>query len=127
MSFLQLFVAVLALGYITFVFVYSEVMLWLRELIGMLSLAPWAILGVPAKHVKRMLSCPFCTGFWVTAVVQLVFRFDIFDRGIPGVLLTWPGLTCVAAFIAFLAGHAIEHLPKPPECRREGQHGLVQD
>ena len=119
MTALHFAVAALGIGYVTFVLVYSEVAAWVRDGIGNLSLAPWPLIALPARHLRRMLGCPFCTGFWVAGLVQGVFLFDVFGIKGIGVLLTWPALTIVAAFAAFAAGHAAEHLPQPQECKED--------
>ena len=117
MTTFQFLTAALGIGYVTFVLVYSEVAAWVRDGIGNLSLAPWPLIALPARHLRRMLGCPFCAGFWVTGVVQWVFTFDVFGIKGTGALLTWPALTIVAAFAAFAAGHAVELLPQPQECK----------
>ncbi len=110
-DFPQFLIASLAIGYITWV-VYDAKVNWrIRRLIKQFTVCDNRFLERVAGYCTEMLACPFCVGFWVTVVVQTVMRFDAFERGLLGVLLTIPAFTVVGAFVA----RSVKHVTRSEE------------
>lgn len=106
----------LAVGYITCTLVFSGIASGFRAWVDSWALSDSNMMKVMSKHCAQMLGCPFCTGFWVAGAIQAIFRFNVIGHEWLGVVvITWPALALIGAFLAFAAGHAINHLPKPVE------------
>ena len=98
----QWFFAVSAVSYITFVICSSGIMASTRQWIRAQAQRE-GFLKTPFHHLKRMVGCPFCAGFWVTVGVEAVYRINVF-AGTDGLLwnaLSIPAIVMPAAMIAF--------------------------
>ena len=108
----------LAVGYITCTLTYSSIAAGFRAWVDSWALNDNKTIKKMSRHFARMLACPFCSGFWVAGIIQAIFRFNAIGyKWLGVVVITWPALALAGAFLAFAAGHAMNHLPKSLEYR----------
>jgi len=115
-SYLDFVVASLGAGYLTFVLVFSGIGDPVRRMVKRLCFSRFVVVSWLGNHISALLRCPFCTGFWVCAVVQLLYRINPLHgcaNSLAGVVLTTPAMAILAAFAAFAAGKVLEALPEP--------------
>jgi hypothetical protein len=100
--------AVLAASYITFCICSSGIMASTRQWIRLTAQSNNLWARIPFHHLKRLVGCPFCTGFWVVVGIELVFHFNFFPtHGIWGEILTVPAITMPAAMLAWVGSNMV--------------------
>jgi len=111
----QFILAAIAASYITFVICSSGLMASTRQWIRARALSETMAVKLPFHHLKRLIGCPFCTGFWVSAGIVLVYDLNVF----PGVQATilWKALSICAismpaAMIAFVGSLMVGQVHK---------------
>jgi len=100
----QFFLAVVAASYITFVICSSGIFASTRQWIRARALSESAAVKIPFHHLKRLVGCPFCTGFWVSAGIVVVYNLNVFPATENTILwkaLSICAISMPAAMIAF--------------------------
>jgi hypothetical protein len=108
-------VGAMALGYITYVMVFSKVAMPFRMLFRKALAHDSDQVAKVAGYFHDMLACPFCTGFWVTLAFQGVFRINPLGKGWLGLMLTAPALAIGAGYLGLATSIVLKFVPKRPE------------
>lgn len=111
----QYFLAVVAASYIIFVICSSGIFASTRQWIRARALSESMAVKIPFHHLKRLVGCPFCTGFWVSAGIVVVYNLNVFP-GTENTIL-WKALSVCAismpaAMIAFVGSLMVGQVHK---------------
>lgn len=114
----QVIWAILGVSYISYVVVYSSMGKPLRDLfLDLYALHGNGRIGRFFGKVGEGIQCPYCGGFWITILFQLVFRFDILNAQslhVPkqfSVLFSMAVIGGVQAVLAFGMAWLIQYSP----------------
>ena len=95
-----------AVGYITYVLLYSDISRPLHKQISNLMTPDNSeLLKKIGGYLTELLACPYCSSFWVTVFVQLVCRYNAlpgFTTSV-GVIITGLAMTMIGSMFACLA------------------------
>lgn len=90
MSLVEFLTFVLGCSGITIIIVMSYVLEPVRE-----------FLSKKSRHIKKLLSCTMCTGFWVGAIASIWFSINPIFAGAISSLVSWAASSVVEAFNMF--------------------------
>ena len=123
----QWFLAVVAASYITFVVCSSGIMASTRQWIRAQALKDTPV-RLAFHHLKRMVGCPFCAGFWVVVGIEVVYRLNVFPgtNGFLWNVLSVPAIVMPAAMIAFAASVMVGEVHRALDALDKAEQALIE-